>query len=499
MDFLDPRKRRHHQIRLFIGYCLMTVAVALGAIVLVYGAYGYSLNTKNGQIIQNGLLFVDSKPGGADIYLNNKLQSSTTSARFVLQASKYTLDIKKSGYRSWQRTFELDEHAISRYVYPFLFPEKLSPATLKLYGDKPGLITQSPDRHWILVQSTPLTSGAITFDQYDTGNLKQPAVSLSFPASVLTRINSPGSKLTEVEWSTDNNHLLLQHTYVGGSEFVVLDRNSPEKSFNVNQLFKINPSQVALRNKKIDQLYIYNQSKQELQLGDTGKAVLAKPFLTHVLAFKSNGNNLLTYVTANKMPVGKAQARIWDNAKTYPLSIFSAGDIYLIDAAQFQGHWYYIAGSNTAPRINLYKDPLDNLRDASISRALPFLSFNITGATKVSFSANARFIGVQAAQKIGVYDMEVKQRYQYTDEQSFTPPLAWMDGHRWLGNSNGSIMVIDYDGTNRQLLVPSVDPKGGYFSRDFNQLYVLAPIGPADPSVVLESVDMRAGVDLPKP
>jgi hypothetical protein len=105
MDFLDPRKKRAHHIRLMIGYCLVAIAIGLGTVVLVYSAYGYGVNTKNGDIVQNGLLFVDSKPGGANIYLNNKSVNQTTSARLILPAGDYDLALKKTGYRDWERKF----------------------------------------------------------------------------------------------------------------------------------------------------------------------------------------------------------------------------------------------------------------------------------------------------------------------------------------------------------------------------------------------------------
>jgi hypothetical protein len=198
------------------------------------------------------------------------------------------------------------------------------------------------------------------------------------------------------------------------------------------------------------------------------------------------------------MPSGVVQARIWDNGKTYPLHTFKAGTIYLIDAAQFQGHWYYVAGSDTTDKISLYQDPLSGLKDPATARAIPVLSFRSLGATKVSFSTNARFITVQAAQKFGVYDMETQERYQYSLKLPLDGPLHWMDGHRLIGTSGGSLLVMDYDGTNQQMLAPSADINGGYSSRDFNQLFVVAPIAAGDPAVIFQAVDLRAGTDLPK-
>src|ERR1035437_5316433 len=102
MDFLDPRKKRQFHIRLILGYVLVGIAIALATVILVYGAYGYSINTKTGTVVQNGLLFVDSKPGGANIYLNGASRNATTAARLVLATGNYSLKLTRTGYHDWQ-------------------------------------------------------------------------------------------------------------------------------------------------------------------------------------------------------------------------------------------------------------------------------------------------------------------------------------------------------------------------------------------------------------
>src|SRR5258708_1076212 len=151
-----------------IGYGLTAVAIGLTSIILVYGAYGYGINTKTGQLIQNGLVFVDSKPSGASIYLDGRSQGATTSSRLVLPAANYELSIKKAGYRNWSRKFTLNEHSIARFVYPFLFPVKLTPQNLKVYGSEPPLMTQSADRRWLLVEAPSVDPKNVIFDMYDT-------------------------------------------------------------------------------------------------------------------------------------------------------------------------------------------------------------------------------------------------------------------------------------------------------------------------------------------
>jgi hypothetical protein len=150
----------------------MAIVIGLGTAILVYAADGFGINTKTGEIVQNGLLFVDSKPGGAQIYLNNKF-TSTTSARLVLPSGAYDLALKKTGYRDWQRKFDLSAQTIARFIYPFLFPVKPVTAGIKTYPNQPAFMTQSTDRHWLLVQTSSTDPKTITFDEYDTTNLAQ--------------------------------------------------------------------------------------------------------------------------------------------------------------------------------------------------------------------------------------------------------------------------------------------------------------------------------------
>lgn len=494
MDFLDPRKRRAHTRRLLIGYGLMAIAISLGAIILVYGAYGYGFNTKTGDIVQNGLLFVDSQPGGADIYLNDKPQGSRTSARLVLPAGNYKLTLKKDGYRTWERSFTLTEHSIARYVYPFLFPLKPQISVLKNYSAAPPLISQSPDRRWLLVEVPQVAATKVVFDEYDTANPDQPPKSLTMPAGLLTIDARGAGVLSEVEWSTDNKHLLLKNATGSGSEFIIFERDNPAQSFNVNKLFNISPTLVTLRNKKVDQFYIFYQATGDLQVGRTSDASLT-PLLTHILSFKPNGPDLISYVTNQNSPPGQVVARIWDGNKSYSLYTFAAGNNYLIDMAQFQGHWYYVAGSDSADRVNVYKDPLSGIKNPSIGKAIPLLSLNIKGATKVSFSNNTRFVEAENGQEFSVYDFETQSAYHYTLPVPLAGLLRWMDGHRLIGESNSTFFVTDYDSANQQLVVPTSFTDGGFFDPGYKYLFTMAA-GPS--GTLLERVDMRAGVDLPK-
>src|SRR4051812_19339073 len=107
MDFLDPKKKRSHRRKLFIGYALIAIALVMGIRLLVLFTSGYYYDSHTGTVAQNGLVFMGSKPSAADIYVNGELQTSKTDRRLYLPGGQYTIELKRKGYESWRRTFSL--------------------------------------------------------------------------------------------------------------------------------------------------------------------------------------------------------------------------------------------------------------------------------------------------------------------------------------------------------------------------------------------------------
>ena len=312
----------------------------------------------------------------------------------------------------------------------------------------------------------------------------------------MTDDGSGSANLTAVEWSTDNNHLLLRHDFSGGSEFVIFDRSNPADSVNLNNLLSINPTQVQFRGGKADQLFVFDKSAGTMQTADVGKATVDPPIIKNVLAFKAYDSSLLSYITDAGSPDGKVTAKIWNNGQTYTLRTMVSGGQYELEAAQYSGHWYYLATSSSDQQTDVYKDPIDNIQNPKVGKAVPIFALQVPGAVNDSFSGGQRFISVENGQNFGVYDLETQSIYRYTLAAPLTSPLVWMDGARLIGQSAGNIFVMDYDSTNQQSLLPTADPQGGLFSNDYNHLLTYNNL--ADGSFAVQNIDMRAGVDLPK-
>lgn len=472
MDFLDPDKKKKHNRRLLAGYVLIGVAIALAGLVLLFQSYGYDLDHKTGKVIQNGLIFVSSHPESATVYLNGK-QKDTTDARYTVPAGSYTVELKRSGYRNWRRSFNLEGGTIERLVYPVLFPEKLSIKDQQQYATMPQLATESPDRRWIIVQQP---NSITAFDVFDTNNPKTAPAKISLDASLLTA--AAGNHTYEVqEWSTDNRHVLLKHMYADGKfEFIMVDRDTPANSTNLNKLLNIASTKITLRDKRFDQLYIYEAGAGSLKTADT-KTRQVNALLTGVRAYKSYGSDTLLYAATDTANPEKVSIKIRDNNKDYLLKTYTESTDFLLDITRFDGHWYAVVGAKAVGRVAIYKDPVDAISRTPGDLPTAFTSLIMNDPQQIVFSANARFILSQSGSRFAVYDAETNRRFYYQLDQAL--PLdnkaVWMDGHRLLVNNESKVVVFDFDGINKQTLVPIVPGAVPLFDRDYTRLYTLAP------------------------
>lgn len=495
MDFLDPKAKRRHTITLIIGYGLMAVLIGIATFILVYSAYGFDVDRKTGQVIQNGLVFVDSAPDAATIRFNNDVQKDRTNSRFALPSGQYDLQIQKTEYREWRRKFELKGGAVERFTYPMLILNNLSPQQLVPYTAMPRLTTQSPDRRWLLLADGNALSSFTEYDLNTVDNNEQPQQrTFSVPSDLLSQ--GEGVHLFElVEWSNDNKHFLIKHSYATGSEFVIISRDNPAESININRLLNQNPTKITLRDKKYDQWYLYTAEGGVLQTGDTKKVIT--PVLTNVSSFKSHDTDTLLY--AQPTADGKYQrvTLIQDGKEPYVVKDVPNGAV-MLDIARYDSNWYVVVGVDAEKKAYVYRNPLTVLQKKDGTKPTPRSVLKLSGPlTQVSFSKNTRFIMAQSGQQFAVHDAEYNRNYNYTIAQPLDPAVKvdWMDGHRLLGRSNGNAVMFDFDGMNLQSLVPFLPAAPVVFDRDYTVVYSINGINNDTGKPALFSTQLRLEAD----
>ncbi len=471
MDYLDPVKKRKHARRLTLGYVLLAVVILTSSLIVLFLTLGYDINRKTGEVIQNGLVFVSSHPNGAQVLLDGKSQGSGE-MRLTIPAGKHNLDLRLDGYHGWSRSFDLEGSSVERMSYPILFPEKLGITELQTYAAPPALQLQSPDRRWLLLQQ----SGTLIFDQLDTNNHMQAVKNIALPDGLLTTAAKPEDDrgLALVEWSSDNRHVLLAHNYDGKQEYIIVDREAPAQSFNVNKTFSdVVFSQVTMRDKRFDSLYLHDKVSQNLYSADV-KSRQTKALLSGVLSYKSYKADTILFAIKDPSDPTKMLVQLREAEKTSDISRPTMQEGLLLDMADYDGQKYVAVTAPKTGRMYIYKNPTDQQRQTPSVRPVVAAALNIADATQMGFSANTQFVMARSGNKFAVYDLFKNRRYFYEiKDLSAESPVIWMDGHRLNGLVGGKLSVWDYDGINQQILLDVNAGSRAFFDRDYNRLFTV--------------------------
>lgn len=478
MEFLDPAAKKARTIRLFIGYALLAVVVALATTILVYQAQGFGYDRQKG-VTRSSLLFLDAKPEAASITLDGRLLSDKTDARITIAEGSHTVKLSIDKYRDWVKQFNVAGGEVKYLLYPRLFPKEIPLGVTRVLPGAPAWVLQSTDKHWLVYQQIA-NSAVLTLVDFQKPS-EEPKV-LTLPNAILPVENGSYGVIKPLEWSDDNKHLLLVQTLPSGAvNYVMVNRENTDESTNLTTALKLtSDQQVTLRDKKFDKFYVFAPVKGELRTATTKGNQVSAPVLTGVVTFKSHGDDIIYYVTYDGAKPTEANLVVLTDLKNKtnlkPITRDTANK-YLIDVAKFDGDWIYVAGSPSNEVVKVYKNPLARAKANTAAQALPQFSMRIKDAQFVSFSANTRFVAVQSGKQFVVYDAEDDRTYRYEMQLNIgkEQQAEWMDGHRLTVKSDSRIYAFDFDGMNAQNLVATKPEFGAYFDKDYKFLYTFVP------------------------
>ncbi len=476
MDYLNTDKARRQKILLLTGYVLIAIMVVLSTLILVYITEGYRIS-KNG-VIQNGLVFFDSQPNPANIYVNNKLEPSTTNTSFLLPSGLYNIKITAKGYMSWRRQIQVIGGTVQTYDYPFLFPRKLITHSIDVFSAQPQFVSQSPSHQYMMVESTN------TPTNFDIFNLTSPASApqiISVPSNVLypnlmpTTISNQSWQL--VQWSTDNQNVLLQYSFNQTSEFILVNINNPAKSVNLSQLFQTyNFNSISLVNNQYNLYDLYNTNTKVLDQVSLNSPLVINSVLTQVLAYKTYSTNTTLYVTTLNAPNGTALVEEEVGSTNYFIQKVALASSYLLDLTDYNDVQYVVVGQNNKPDINIYQDPVNQIINDPTQKPFPVQVLRINDPNYLSFSDNAQFIMVENGSHFAVYNERSGLAYNYIVPYSLQAPqthATWMDGDRIVYITNNHLLVFDFNDQNLHILEPADSQYLPFFDVNYQYIYTI--------------------------
>lgn len=494
MDYLDPKKKKAKRIQLLVGYALLGIAISITTLVFVYLANGYVVDRKTGEVIQNGVIYLDSRPESARVYMNGQQQSSNTDARLVVPEGEYSLELRRDGYKSWKKTFLLEGGTLRRLTYPRLIPEKLDTELAATLQALPTLVSQSNDKRWVVLafndnilrmQVIDLNRSALVIDE------------LPLPVELI-KTKSPG-KWNILEWADDHRTFLAEYRTEQGVEYVLIDRSDPAKSKHLNTVFAAQPfSSISMRDRKNDLLYLFNnQTGQLLRANATTGQV--EPYLEGVVDYTAYGNDAVLFVTKQAASSGMVKAVLKKGNQSYELREIHEDTTYLLELAKLGNAMVMGIGSAAENRVLVYNDPIHAIAQNDFSK-LPVATtvLKVEKPQELTISADASVIVARSGQEFASHEFEADRSYVFTIEKSINlaQELRWMDGrHLMIGVESDAQLITDFDGNNQFILGSSKPELGSMFDEQIDRQITFMPPESSGGPVRLLRTYMRSAAD----
>jgi hypothetical protein len=457
------------RLRLIVVYTLMVLAVA-GLVALIFFIMsGYRFNQYDGKVEQGGLVQFDTKPGGADIWVDQAHLGNKTPAKITVTSGVHTIIMVRDGYFEWRKSVTVQGGTILWLDYARLIPKVLPQSTVATTA-KPSSSLTSPDSKQ-LVYISDAAQPVVSLVNLDTDTPK--VANLAIPITAYTKLASPeAGTFTLDSWSGDNRYLLIRHNYGQKLEWLTLDTQGAHDAVNVTAIFSVEAREVQFSKGDALSLYLLTPSN-ELRRGDVRAKTLASAIMTNVDSFGQYDNSTVTFVTkVDPMTKNRSVGYITSGASAPRLVLSYADDgatpIHFT-IAHYYNQNHYVLSYGAQVDILTGDVPSSDTKNPAALQMFATITSPTTVAEILLSPESHRFVMLRSDTAVAVYDLELKQ----VGSVSFTRSQGamWTDEFHYATVADGgAVRVYDFDGTNGHDLLSgslggsvAMTPNGKYF------------------------------------
>lgn len=444
MEFLTTKQKKKKAQRLYFGYMLLSVLIMLATYVLISTALGFEIFSSKGEVVQNGLLFVDSRPDGADIYINGRKESDRTNSKFALPEAEYSIQLKKQGFRDWDGTVSLMGGTVEFLTYPRLMPVVPALITSRSLPSVPSML-QSRDKRWL---ANYYRESPSTIEIADLDKPKDPITTLAIPTSV-TGLRAVES-VRFIEWAGDNEHFLvaIKLADTPALQYVVMHREKIDDVINVSSTFTLGSNDsVGLWDAKKDKVYI-KQANGTIVLGNLkDKSLSAQPlFGDATTEFFAIGDERALYTT--KLGADMV-VKYYNDKKTYTIvTLKDPTKPVIAKSFGFNRNDYILLAGEGLEKTLIYRNFEKAITDSVTGRIAPFYTMPAQSSV-ADISRSNRFVMGSDGNSAQVYDIEQKELLRYELPATRPAQIGWLDDARlYTIGTDARLSVFDFTGKN---------------------------------------------------
>lgn len=452
IDFEDPK---FQSILRIVQYVVLSALVVGGTFILVMAGQGYDVNRKTGEVIQNGLVLINSSPVNATVAINGNSERDATPGRFALPAGDYRFSLNRQGYREWVKNVSVSGSGVEWLYYPLLIPN--SPITTQVGAFRSiEFISQSPDAQKFLIRQTASDPSFLVVSVGARGIEDETRISLN--AELLAEPDKTGSFRFE-GWANNNRHALLRYTYGESTEYIWLDTVDPSLSRNLTQDFDLQIDEVRFIDGNSQQLYALNGS--DLRRFDLTDNTVSAPIARDVKRYILFTNRFVLFI-AEDAERGARLGYIENNSQPrFVAELPEGGDNYLVEFAEFDNDFYLALVNKARGAVRIFTNP--HITQSDSIKTTEIILNLAGGAQYLSFSRNGQFVAAQNGSRFVVYDLDYERRYAFQLSYSIGDQqrAQWLDGYRLyipeITTSGDSLHIFEFDGTNDHSIAANID------------------------------------------
>ena len=471
--FKKPTKKQYLIQRIIFSIIAVTALLIIVTLAIL-SMMGYRLDSDKGRLEQGALLQFDSKPSGADVYVDDSLVSGKTATKQTVVAGVHTVVMKKDGYRDWTRTLNTAAGTLTWLDYTRFVPTKLTVQKVATYQTLTGA-KMSPDNKWALLQEK---SDTPTFQLADLRSSDVKITTLTLPATSYSEADTPDvtHSFSIVSWDENGRYVLLKHIYKDQTEWLVLDSQDQTKVTNITQMFSTGFSDIQFAGTDGKVFYALANDGAIRRI-DLSAETMSRAVVTHAESFTLYDNKIVSYVGIDPSDATKRVAGIYrdgdENSHVLRSVISPSTDMVLKIAITTYHDDYYVAIAEDNV-VTVLKGGYPSADDTNNDSLESYATFEISGSVSaLSFSEDGDYVLAQSGETFKSYEIEHKRAAAGTitvNEGDSAPTLHWLDeAHLW-SNDSGTLVMRDFNGDNAQSIMTiatgfdaSLSQSGRYF------------------------------------
>lgn len=455
--------KRKRQAILFFTYGFMTLAIIVISVICLMLIMGYRFNVSDRTIEQGGLLQFRSTPAGAQVFVNDRLLSSTTPTKNDVPAGIHTVKMQRANYHPWSRSVPVKAGELRWLNYARLVPTKIKTTPVLTFsrGASAGLVT--PDRRFLAVIPNRNQPAVEIVDLRNDENIQSTPITI--PAEQLSVQDGQISEFSIAEWDFGSRFLLITHRNGDTFEYIRVDRSAETgDARNITKEFNLPFKDMHFSGTSGNVLY--GLTNNDIRRVDTAGGSVTQPLISGVESYRLYRENDISFIALRS---DKRIAGVYiDNKETIVRSI-PADQPIQSDLSRYYSH-YYLAVTTPAG-VDIIKDPAE-VGEATV-KTHASMARGSHSSQWIDFGSSGRFIVNGDATAYSVYDLETDERYSVAQSVLINSQMlpTWLDDYYFVSTSGGSVKLFEYDGLNSHAIASAVDGLPVFLSQDGTFLY----------------------------